>query len=110
MFTVCFITGLHCNESIATDFDDQVTIICEMGNTKSMNFEIITVLQGEEVIFNETWISGNASTSDCSVTLTYTTGEITLNIAQLHCNQSGKYTILVDDVLNDTVTVLIKSK
>ena len=101
---------MRCNETIEADFDDHVTIRCEMGNTEEINFESITVRQDEILIFNETWSSGKASTSDGSVTLTYTTGEIIINIAQLQCNQRGEYTILVDDVLNDTATVYIKSK
>ena len=81
-----------------------------MGNLDGITLENIVVLQDDIVLFNETWESGAVSTTDGSITLTYTAEEVTLDIAHMQCQQDAVYTVLVNGLLSDTTKVFIKSK
>ena len=102
-------TDLRCNGIIEAELNDAVSISCELGNVETISLEMIAVLQDETVILNETWASGTASTPDDSVTLIYTAGEVIVNIAQVQCQQDAVYTIIINDLLSDSSTVIIKS-
>ena len=103
-------TDIRCNGIIEAELNDPVTIRCELGNVETITFETVAVLEDDTVIFNETWTSGTASTPDDSVILTYTAEEIIVNIAQVLCQQDAVYTILINDLIDDNSTVIIKSK
>ena len=110
LFFLFSITDIQCGGAVEADLSDDVTIRCELGNVDVTTAETVMVYQDDIIIFNETGSSGLASSPDGSVTLNYTNEEIIIDTAQIQCHQDAVYTVLVNDLLSDNFTVVVKSK
>ena len=61
-------------------------------------------------LFDVSDTSGTVSSADGSVNLIYTSTDLRLNIPSLRCEHDGVYTFIINSILQDTATVVVRSK
>ena len=87
-----------------------VTITCILGNVDSLYMETVAVSKGRSVLFNESGNSGMAMSGDGLITLAYLYTVVYLSISQIHCGDDGVYTVIVNNILKDSITLVVISK
>ena len=103
-------TDIKCDDTVAANLFDNVTIRCELGNVDATAVETVAVYHDDILLFNETWSNGKASSSDDAITLRYTHEEIAIDIFKIQCSHDGMYIVLVNNLLGENSTLVIESK
>ena len=81
-----------------------------MENTEDDYLTNITIYKGQSLFLDASGDQGTKETTDQRATVTYTPTTISFTVFKLGCAQSTIYRFVVNNLLEDSVTVIANSK
>ena len=105
-----FLTDIDCNNTVKGGVGNDLTIYCVIGNTDDDYLTNITIYKGQSLFLEASGDQGTKETTDQTASVTYTSTTISFTVFKLGCAQSTIYRFVVNNLLEDSVTVKANSK
>ena len=105
-----FVTDIDCNNTVKGEVGSDLTIYCVIGNTDDNYLTNITIYKGQSLFLEASGDHGTEETTDQTASVTYTPTTIGFTVFKLGCAQSTIYRFVVNNLLEDSVTVIANSK